>query len=568
MGARKKNSPRRHGGTEACTERTTLVYLRRISVSPCLRGCLLSFLVLLTAANAVGAQVEAPAEDAALKLQAEVERRYLKLQSLMSRLLEAVEEARSQETGRVAVALERSRELKIVPRLRTIRRALRDRQLRDALEEEIAVEKDLERILRLLRGLDEAEELKKRKRELEEELEQLERLERITAEQEENVENTRSAQEDVGADDESLDRKAKALSRKEREIRRKTEELRRALERKLAERRERRGQRGEGQGQEGGGQQGSGQQSGGQQGPQGGRQSQRTAEQLRRAGERMQGAAQRLEALNLEGSIEDQEEALEALKRALEELERETAESEERQRELVRSLVVRKLAALLAEQELLTGETEGLHRKAGFGDPEAFSTGSLPEWKAGEARSLARRERTLAADAGDIIRVLENEGSSVVATGLVERVQGDLENVASLLDSSETGSVTQHFQRDIETTLRDLIESLKKTVRAGGGGGGGGGGQPADLITPVMEVKMILAEQKRLRSRTAELERAGVLPENKEQARRLAESEEALSRLVDGLGKKYPEIDRMLLGKEEGRVNEEKVEVPAEPPKD
>ena len=68
-------------------------------------------------------------------LAGEVERRFLRLISLMGKLLAREEEL--EESGRLQQALKRSRELKIVPRLENIRDLLKKRALEDALEEEI-----------------------------------------------------------------------------------------------------------------------------------------------------------------------------------------------------------------------------------------------------------------------------------------------------------------------------------------------------------------------------------------------------------------------------------------------
>ena len=72
-------------------------------------------------------------------LAAEVERRFLRLISLMGKLLSKEEEL--EESGRLQEALDRSRELKIVPRLEKIRELLEKKALEDALEEEVFARK-------------------------------------------------------------------------------------------------------------------------------------------------------------------------------------------------------------------------------------------------------------------------------------------------------------------------------------------------------------------------------------------------------------------------------------------
>ncbi|MBI4605042.1 MAG: hypothetical protein HY721_24025, partial [Planctomycetes bacterium] len=146
---------------------------------------LAALLVALPAGRAARGQEGAPrgpGVGGVVVLQAEVERRYVRLQALMAKLLDAIE--KTEEKGRVATAMRRSEDLKIVVRLRGIQDLLKSAKLRDALEEEKAAEKDLERVLRILQGRDEAEEAKEDKEKLKELKDALERLEKLAAEEE------------------------------------------------------------------------------------------------------------------------------------------------------------------------------------------------------------------------------------------------------------------------------------------------------------------------------------------------------------------------------------------------
>ena len=585
-------------------------------------------------------------------LAGEVERRFLRLISLMGKLLAREEEL--EESGRLQQALKRSRELKIVPRLENIRDLLKKRALEDALEEEIYAEKDLQRILLILQGEDEAQKLREETDAIREITEQLERLQRIAGDQEENIEDTR---EELGgregergnnsAGAEQGEEENNRLARREQDLQRKTRRLAEELEREAG-----RNQQGQQQGQQGRQQQGQqgqqqqgqqGQQQQGQQGQQGqqqqgqqgrqqegqqqqgqqqgqqqeGQQQQRqqqerqqqqrrqqqsrsqqrqeeTLEALRRAQRNMQDAVQRLEAENLEGALEDQEDALAELNRSQDRLRQERERLEQERREKVTSVVLARLYTMLADQELIGKETSELEkqrkllpadgRRSSFGVAEAFDFAS---------RSLARRERSLATDAEDILRVLTEDASSVVAPEILRRIMADLENVSGRLDDSDTGPLVQVLQEDVETSLKELIEALqparnrnrmeRNRQRSGGAeerrqqgqqqqqqeGEGEEGEQDQDqkdLITPVMELRMLISAQRRVRARTARWNELGVLPAGKDgkkpgraesskdqelrtdQAKRLSEAQEALGGLTDDLIRKYPIIDQFLLG--------------------
>ena len=569
-------------------------------------------------------------------LAAEVERRFLRLVSLMGKLLAKEEEL--EESGRLQQALDRSRELKIIPRLEKIRELLEKKALEDALEEEVFAEKDLQRILLILQGEDEAQRIREESDAIRDITEQLERLQRLRGDQQENLDDTEDSLEG-GRDGEARqnrpgeqeNRENDLLSRRERDLQRKTRQLADELEREAGRNqqgqqqrgRQQQGQQQQGQQQQGRQQQGQqqGQQQQGEQQQQGQQQQgqrqegqqgqqqeqqrrqqqrrqqqrnsqrrQESLESLRRAERSMQDAAQRLDAENLEGAIEDQEEALEELNRSEDRLREEKERLERERRERVTQVVVAKLYTMLADQQALTIETKDLEKqRENLSRSGAISVPGVKETFEFAGRSLARRERGLGTDAEDILRVLSEEASSVVAPEILRRVISDLENVSGRLDESDTGQLVQVLQDDVETSLRELIEALKPAnnrkrmdqnrQRAGGareqeeqqqgqqqqqqqGEQGEEEEEKKDLITPVMELRMLISAQRRVRARTARWNELGALPvkgkDGKEsgkdqelradQAKRLSEAQKALGGLTDELIQKYPIIDQFLLG--------------------
>ena len=557
-------------------------------------------------------------------LAAEVERRFLRLVSLMGKLLAKEEEL--EESGRLQQALDRSRELKIIPRLEKIRELLEKKALEDALEEEVFAEKDLQRILLILQGEDEAQRIREESDAIRDITEQLERLQRLRGDQQENLDDTEDSLEG-GRDGEARqnrpgeqeNRENDLLSRRERDLQRKTRQLADELEREAGRNQQGQQQRGgqqqgqqqQGQQQQGRQQQGQQQQGQRQEGQQGQQQQQEqqrrqqqrrqqqrnsqrrqeSLESLRRAERSMQDAAQRLDAENLEGAIEDQEEALEELNRSEDRLREEKERLERERRERVTQVVVAKLYTMLADQQALTIETKDLEKqRENLSRSGAISVPGVKETFEFAGRSLARRERGLGTDAEDILRVLSEEASSVVAPEILRRVISDLENVSGRLDESDTGQLVQVLQDDVETSLRELIEALKPAnnrkrmdqnrQRSGGareqeeqqqgqqqqqqqqGEQGEEEEEKKDLITPVMELRMLISAQRRVRARTARWNELGALPvkgkDGKEsgkdqelradQAKRLSEAQKALGGLTDELIQKYPIIDQFLLG--------------------
>ncbi len=307
---------------------------------------------------------------------------------------------------------------------------------------------------------------------------------------------------------------------------------------------------------------------------------------------------------NLQGAMEDQEDALSQLERAQASMAQQLAAAQRQQREETLQKLARKLYALLAEQEVISLETQDIETEKletaasaakndtedvpiGNVDPEAVpDEEALTKVRRAE-RTLARRERILKVDVEDVVRILDEEGSSVVAPRLLERVQDDLDNVATLLAEGETGEVTQMIHADIESSMRGVLDAFKEKIaeerkrreeeeeaEAQLGRLPGGGGMPMpegkEVIPPSREVRMLVAEQARLRRRTVRLAELGLLtppdsgdarasdepeaPEQKgqailfDQARRLATVEEALSTLTEAFMEKYKMVDPLLLG--------------------
>ncbi len=570
-------------------------------------------LIFLIAVCAAPFQQAAPQESAASKespasIGAEVHRRYLRLEVVMGRLLTALKEPA--KGGRLQSALQRARELKVADRLETVKGLLETKGYREALAEEQVLEKDLERILAILKGEDPTQDLRSRQDELKRLGEDLERLERLFDEQMKLNEETADAEDSQGDE--------KELAARQDEVQKRTEELRRALERREASQRggrQRQSKKDGGEenqdenqaGQEGsegqeGGEQGKDGKQGGQQGKQGGKKAggkkaggkqggkqgqqgeqkdsqeqdsaqqngeesgqegqhspsgkqqrrQRARESLQRASQRMRGAAQRLEAGNEEGAQEDQEEALAQLQEARDEMEETRDRKEIERQQAAANAVLGRLQAMLSEAKLIRAETEEMDQKAA--GPDALSD----ESRRGDARGLARRELAIGADAEDVQRILEEEGSSLVAPPILKRVREDIENAAGLLDKAETGAVTRTIQADIEAAIEELIEALKPSRRSRGGrgeggaeqsGAGAGAGQqrPRTLINPVMEIKMLASAQKRVRSRTERIARVPPA-ERGDQAARIAEAEADLGRLAQEVVKKYAIIDSYILG--------------------
>ena len=124
---------------------------------------------------------------------------------------------------------------------------------------------------------------------------------------------------------------------------------------------------------------------------------------------------------------------------------------------------------------------------------------------------LANNEDEINESAQQAYDLLLEDGTSVVFPEVVADLQEQLSNASTLLTEEKTASYTQLVQKEIEATIEDLVDALKKAKedeKEGGGGGGGGGEQPEQpLLKKSAELKVLRIQQLRLNRRTKNIER-------------------------------------------------------------
>jgi hypothetical protein len=211
--------------------------------------------------------------------------------------------------------------------------------------------------------------------------------------------------------------------------------------------------------------------------------------------------------------------------KAIKELEEALREIEERLAQLREETQLEKLARLearfremLSIQQRLTVQTAALEKKRSEngGTLARADRNSVRAIGDDERRMEAVRSETEAKDAGlagkahQALEIILDDGTSVVFPDVVEQLRDDLITVGGLLaDNMRTDAYTASMQKEIETTLEELIEALQQAQqqKEGMGGGGGGGGEPP-LLPNSAELKLLRAAQMRVNRRTASLEQA------------------------------------------------------------
>jgi hypothetical protein len=212
--------------------------------------------------------------------------------------------------------------------------------------------------------------------------------------------------------------------------------------------------------------------------------------------------------------------------KAIRELEDALQEIEERLAQLREETQLEKLARLearfrdmLSIQQRLTAQTQSLDKK------RSESGGELARSDRNTLRAIGDEERRmeavrseteskdrgLAGKAQQALDIIIDDGTSVVFPDIVEQLRDDLISVGNLLaDNLRADQYTVTLQKEVETTLEELIEALQQLQQqrqsSGGGGGGGGGQEP--LLPNSAELKLLRFAQLRINRRTVALDQA------------------------------------------------------------
>lgn len=226
-----------------------------------------------------------------------------------------------------------------------------------------------------------------------------------------------------------------------------------------------------------------------------------------RAAARMQEAQESLEEGDQSSAARQEQEALDDLEQAQRELARaRRAEEEHLAREQL-ARVADELAGMSARQKSATEETrrlDELHSAAG-------------KWSRAQLVSLndlARIQRALSEETERIAEKLA--GADVFSLALKGAVRNMRFSAEQLLQRM-TGLPTQKAQEAAGQRLSDLVDSLKQDEpdgreqqaqeQQGGGSGGDQGNPPTDGIPTLAQVKMLIALQRELFARTADVEK-------------------------------------------------------------
>ena len=222
-------------------------------------------------------------------------------------------------------------------------------------------------------------------------------------------------------------------------------------------------------------------------------------QQMEQAGQAQQKAADNMQQNDSEQAQEQQKQAEKNMEQALEEIEERLSQLREETNEEKLARLEARFREMLDRQNIASVMTIEIEDKRSNLGQMRLRDELLILRLATEELEI----RELGQQAYDL---LLEDGTSIVFPEVVQDLRTELASAADLLQLEKTDAYTQLVQKEIETTIQDLLDALKKIQqeKKGGGGGGGGGKQP--LLKKSAELKILRMRQRRLNRRTKKLE--------------------------------------------------------------
>ncbi|HRX86162.1 MAG TPA: hypothetical protein P5572_14165, partial [Phycisphaerae bacterium] len=207
----------------------------------------------------------------------------------------------------------------------------------------------------------------------------------------------------------------------------------------------------------------------------------------------------------------EQDQALDELDRAKRELEETLKQLRKEEQEEVLASLEARLRDMLEKQTAINTETQPLTELGADNFTRAETL---------KCADLADRQRAVSEAAGTGVRLLQEDGTTVVFPNILQQLADDTQTIADRLAAAQVGPLTTAMQADAQAVLTELLESLKKLRekmqqdKQAGGGGGGGAGASAPLVPTSAELKLLKSSQVRINRATAAAEEAARKDDN------------------------------------------------------
>lgn len=219
--------------------------------------------------------------------------------------------------------------------------------------------------------------------------------------------------------------------------------------------------------------------------------------------DKQQQAEGSIEKKNNDDASAKQGEAIEKLEKAKKDLEKLLRQLREEELERILAALQARCEKMLAMQKQVLAGTENVAKAIDANEDKKADRANKQE-----SLKLSDNEGDIVVEATKAIEILEAEGSAVAFPEVFHQVREDMKHVQRRLGVSDVGKVTQEIERDIITSLEEMIAALKKQRQDNksepkeGQPGQPPPSQDQKLIEQIAELKMIRSLQIRVNTRT------------------------------------------------------------------
>ena len=250
---------------------------------------------------------------------------------------------------------------------------------------------------------------------------------------------------------------------------------------------------------------------------------------LERAAENMRGAADRLGDMSPQQSGEQQKKALENMQEALDDLDDALRQVRREEMEQTLSAIEVRLRRMLTRERDVSVTVAALAER----EPQAWT-------RSDEARlsEAAEIQAQVGEDCRAALRIVVDEGSTVIVPELLRQMAADMEFAGKQLAASDVSAPTRDTLADVVALLEEMLAAIESKqdemskAKPQQQQPQNGGQQPQPLLPGSAELKLLRSSQLRLNERTLELRDATARAAAQASAARLSQRQARLSKLA------------------------------------
>jgi hypothetical protein len=226
-------------------------------------------------------------------------------------------------------------------------------------------------------------------------------------------------------------------------------------------------------------------------------------QQVGKAAEQMKNAADRLGEEQPQEAQQQQQQAIEQLQEALDELDDALRQLRKEEMEETLTALEQRFRSMLAREESIREVVVVLHAIA----PDARSRAQVRQ-----IEESAGVQRQVTEDCEATLRILVDEGTTVILPELVRQLATDMGAVTTRLEQSEVSPATLTAIDDIIAALKEILEVIEQKKEEMQQSDEQGEGSPQNANEPLVpgsaELKLLRSSQMRINRRTDELQKS------------------------------------------------------------